>query len=220
MEIPESVTNDRAQELLAGLLEGRAEPPDGPLMRLFRILMEHDALEDLEFAFPEDRSRSDALKEFREAVPKRINELLAARRRSVEGVKKVGGDLIVPTEHLEEMLRLYEEGFRNRGLRFAIWGHVSDGNLHPNAIPEDARQVELGYDALLEFAAEAKRRGGCPLSEHGVGRNPVKQEMLRRFVGGAGIESMKAVKQALDPEWRFAPGVLFRPVRLPPTRSV
>ena len=63
--------------------------------------------------------------------------------------------------------------------------------------------------ALLEFADEAARRGGAPLSEHGVGKSAVKQEMLRRFVGAGAIDSMRAIKTALDPEWRFSPGVLF-----------
>jgi FAD/FMN-containing dehydrogenase len=39
----------------------------------------------------------------------------------------------------------------------------------------------------------------------------VKQEMLRRFLGEAAIVEMRAIKRALDPEARFAPGVLFPP---------
>jgi D-lactate dehydrogenase (cytochrome) len=79
----------------------------------------------------------------------------------------------------------------------------------PFALPRDAEETRRGHEALLEFADEAARVGGCPLSEHGVGRNPVKQEMLRRFLGDAAIASMRAVKRGLDPESRFAPGVLF-----------
>jgi D-lactate dehydrogenase (cytochrome) len=33
---------------------------------------------------------------------------------------------------------------------------------------------------------------------------------LRRYLyGDAGIEQMRAVKRALDPGWRLAPGVIF-----------
>ena len=53
------------------------------------------------------------------------------------------------------------------------------------------------------------RRGGCPLSEHGVGRSPVKQEMLCRFLGHAAVARMRRIKNAIDPDARFAPGVLF-----------
>jgi len=209
LELPEATTNDAAQEILLAFLEGKSPRGGGPLLRLFEILGSHGALESLELAFPEDHARAEALREFREAVPTRVNELLGERRRDERGVKKVGGDLIVPFDRVGHMLRFYRDGFTRRGLQYAIWGHLSDGNLHPNALPRDAEETRRGLEALLEFADEAARVGGSPLSEHGVGRNPVKQEMLRRFLGDAAIASMRAVKRGLDPEGRFAPGVLF-----------
>ena len=51
--------------------------------------------------------------------------------------------------------------------------------------------------------------GGSPLAEHGVGRSPVKQALLRLMYGERGVEEMRAVKRALDPVWKLAPGVLF-----------
>jgi FAD/FMN-containing dehydrogenase len=53
------------------------------------------------------------------------------------------------------------------------------------------------------------RLGGAPLAEHGVGRNQVKQQLLRELYGDAGIDAMRRIKQAVDPDWRLAPGVLF-----------
>ncbi|MBZ5640456.1 MAG: FAD-binding oxidoreductase [Acidobacteriia bacterium] len=209
LELPERIGNDEAQNLLAAFLEEDVVAPDAPLVRLLRILAGHGALETLDLAFPEDDARREALHEFREAVPKRVNEILAGRRLGDPGATKVGGDLIVPFEHLREMLRIYGEGFSRRGLEFAIWGHVSDGNLHPNALPRSADEARRAADALLEFGDEAVRRGGAPLSEHGVGKSLVKQEMLRRFLGDGAVASMRAIKAALDPDWRFAPGVLF-----------
>ena len=54
------------------------------------------------------------------------------------------------------------------------------------------------------------RLGGCPLAEHGVGRNPVKQQLLRQLYGDAGIDEMRAVKRALDPTERWR-RVIFDP---------
>ena len=42
-----------------------------------------------------------------------------------------------------------------------------------------------------------------------MGRNPVKQALLRELYGAAGIEQMRRVKAALDPEGKLAPGVVF-----------
>jgi D-lactate dehydrogenase (cytochrome) len=209
IELPERLGNDEAQSLLAAFLEEGGGVPDGPLERLLRVLARHGVLLSLDLAFPEDGARREALHEFREAVPKRVNEILASRRLDDPAARKIGGDLIVPFERVGEMLHLYEDGFSRRGLEFAIWGHVSDGNLHPNAMPRTSGEARLAVEALLEFADEAARRGGAPLSEHGVGKSAVKQEMLRRFLGEDAVASMRTIKAALDPEWRFAPGVLF-----------
>ena len=54
-----------------------------------------------------------------------------------------------------------------------------------------------------------EREGRLELAEHGVGRSPVKQTLLRQLYGEAGIDQMRAVKLALDPDWKLAPGVLF-----------
>jgi len=209
MELPERTTDEQVEQTLLDFMERRPGLADGPLPRLFRILEDHRALERLEFAFPEDQRRQAALVELREAVPQRAQELLNRRKQADPAVQKVGGDLIVPYGELSAMIEAYERGFSRRGLEYAIWGHLSDGNLHPNALPRNAAETRAGFEALLEFADEAVRRGGAPLSEHGVGRSPIKQELLRRFLGDAAIATMRRIKQALDPSGRFAPGVLF-----------
>jgi D-lactate dehydrogenase (cytochrome) len=62
---------------------------------------------------------------------------------------------------------------------------------------------------LIDIARDVIARGGCPLAEHGVGRNLIKQEMLRMMYGESGIDAMRRVKLSLDPGWKLASGVLF-----------
>jgi D-lactate dehydrogenase (cytochrome) len=81
--------------------------------------------------------------------------------------------------------------------------------MHPNVIPRSLDDVKAGREAILEIGREVTRLGGCPLAEHGVGRSAVKQAQLRDLYGAEGIEQMRAVKRALDPEWKLAPGVIF-----------
>lgn len=205
MELDEPTSNERAQEQLAAALDGGSAERDDGLIRLFRILRDHDAVDDLEFAFPEDGSRHQALAELREAVPQRVGEQSAR----TPGVAKMGGDFIVPFDRLREMMLIYASGFEHRGLAYAVWGHLGDGNLHPNAMPQNEEEEQRAVEALLEFADEAVLRGGCPLSEHGVGRSALKQLLLRRFLGEEAVEQMRRIKRTLDPRGRFAPGVLF-----------
>jgi D-lactate dehydrogenase (cytochrome) len=197
------MTDDQAQQAIADLMDGAGG--GGVLATLIEMLDRHGAMEGLQIAFPEDDERRKALAGFREAVPLRVSELL----RESPGSMKIGGDLIVPFDRVIEMFEIYSRGFEERGLPYAVWGHISDGNLHPNALPRNAEEVDRGYEAMLEFAEEAALRGGCPLSEHGVGRSRIKQEALRRFLGEEAIAQMRAIKRALDPAGRLAPGVLF-----------
>ena len=115
------------------------------------------------------------------------------------------------TTSFAEMMLAYRQGFESRGLDYAVWGHISDGNVHPNVIPRSYDDVLRGREAILEFGRAVAALGGSPLAEHGVGRSPVKQMLLRELYGEEGIASMRAVKRALDPGWRLAPGVIFPP---------
>ena len=117
--------------------------------------------------------------------------------------------MIVPFSKLAESVRLFRSAFESRHLDYAIWGHLSDANLHPNVIPQTVEEMQLGKEAIMECGREIIRLGGSPLAEHGVGRNPIKQALLKLLHGEAGLAQMRAVKRALDPDCKLAPGVLF-----------
>ena len=59
------------------------------------------------------------------------------------------------------------------------------------------------------WGARVIRLGGSPLAEHGVGRNAVKQQLLQELYSREGVNEMRRVKRALDPQWKLAPGVVF-----------
>jgi D-lactate dehydrogenase (cytochrome) len=168
---------------------------------------------DPQVALPGDDRGAARLLALREAVPSSLNALIAATKaRLRQDIEKVAGDVIVPFERQEDALALYRATFTRHGLDYAIWGHVSDGNMHPNVVPRSLEDVDRGRTAILEIARGVMAMGGAPLAEHGVGRSVLKQQMLRDLYGDGGIEEMRAVKRALDPEWKFAAGVLFPPV--------
>jgi D-lactate dehydrogenase (cytochrome) len=183
---------------------------DAPLARFCRLLDEAGLLDVTELALPGDRRRAEQLVAVREAVPLGVNQRVGAARRDIDPrIEKTAADMVVPFERFGEMMDVYRHGFGSRGLDFAVWGHISDGNVHPNVLPGSYDDVLRGRDAILEFGREVTRLGGCPLAEHGVGRNPVKQALLRQLYGEEGIDQMRAVKRALDPAWKLAPGVMF-----------
>ncbi|HKC57225.1 MAG TPA: FAD-binding oxidoreductase [Vicinamibacterales bacterium] len=201
----------------ATLLLVQVETEDGldaALARLDDILQTSRVAGDPVVALPDDERTAARLFELREAVPAAVNARVGdAKARIHPGIQKTAGDFIVPVGSIDRALALYRGAFDRRGLEYAIWGHISDGNLHPNLIPRSLEDVEAGRDALREMARGVIELGGAPVAEHGVGRNPLKQRFLRDLYGDEGIEQMRAVKRALDPEGKFAAGVLFAAAR-------
>jgi D-lactate dehydrogenase (cytochrome) len=208
LELPADMTADRAFEEIGGARDAGA--PDGALRRFCRLLDAAGVLDDVDVAVPGDLARAGQLLAVREAVPAAVNQRIGRAKKAVDSrIEKTAADMIVPFDRLEELLTIYETGFAARDLDAAIWGHISDGNLHPNVIPRSYEDVKAGKAAILEFGREAMRLGGAPLAEHGVGRSSVKQLLLEQLYGKRGIQQMRAVKAAIDPEWKLAPGVLF-----------
>ena len=208
LELPADTTEASGFDQIESALTAR--PIDGGLSRFCRLLNEHGVFDHTEMALPGQTRRRDQLIAIREAVPAGVNQRVGAAQRDVDPrIAKTAADMIVPFERFGEMMRIYRDGFTARGLDFAVWGHVSDGNVHPNVLPRSYEDVERGKEAILAFGRDVARLGGCPLAEHGVGRNPVKQALLRALYGDAAIDEMRAVKRALDPTSRLAPGVIF-----------
>jgi D-lactate dehydrogenase (cytochrome) len=208
LEFPRDITHEVAFDQIANALDEIG--PDTGLTRFCRLLAEAGVFEQTEIALPGDTRRTDDLIAVREAVPEGVNQRVGQAKRDVDArIEKTAADMIVPADRFAEMMRVYHRGFSSRGLDYAIWGHISDGNVHPNVLPRSYDDVTKGKEAILEFGREVARLGGSPLAEHGVGRNPVKQALLRQLYGDAGIEEMRAVKRALDPGWKLSPGVIF-----------
>jgi D-lactate dehydrogenase (cytochrome) len=208
LELAPGTTGERAYEQIAAALDPGGDT--SPLGLFCRLLDAAGVLDDVNVAVPGDRARAQQFFDYRESAPEAVKHRVGiAKERVDQGIQKTAADMIVPFERFGDMMQVYRAGYERRGLRYAIWGHVSDGNVHPNVIPRTLADVKAGQEAILEFGREAIARGGSPLSEHGVGRSAVKQALLRQLYGDQGIAEMRAVKAALDPGWKLAPGVLF-----------
>jgi glycolate oxidase len=81
--------------------------------------------------------------------------------------------------------------------------------LHPTC-PTDARNKDEMHrveQAFEEIFIKAIELGGTITGEHGVG--VMKAPYLELKLGKAGIDAMKAVKDALDPNNIMNPGKVF-----------
>ncbi len=208
LELPPETSSAQAFDEIGRYDDDNA--PDTALVRFCRMLDEEGVLEAVEIAVPGDTARAAQLLALREAVPAGVNARVGRAKLAVDArIAKTAADMIVPFDRLEDLLTIYDEEFRRRDLDAAVWGHISDGNLHPNVIPRSMADVDSGRDAILRFGADAIRLGGSPLAEHGVGRNATKQQLLVELYGRDGVNQMREVKRTLDPDFKLAPGVLF-----------
>ena len=106
---------------------------DATLETLESRLASAGVTDDPIVALPDDDRGAERLFGLREAVPASINALVgAAKARVHPEIQKTAADPVVPFDRLADSLRLYRDAFARRGLDYAIWGHISDGNLHPN----------------------------------------------------------------------------------------
>ena len=212
LELPPSVTAEQAFEQI-----GRAREPDAtggndtPLVRFCRALDEAGVIDDVEIAVPGDHARMAQLLALREEVPASVNRRIGRAKQDVDGrIEKTAGDMIVPFEHLEELLRLTTGSSNGSGI--STWPSGATSPMATFIRTCWRARLRTSNRAARRFSksvAQSLRLGGSPLAEHGVGRNRVKQQLLEELYGREGIEDMRAVKRALDPRWTLASGVLF-----------
>jgi glycolate oxidase len=119
---------------------------------------------------------------------------------------KIGEDVCVPPSQIPEMIRRLQYLKERTGLNMVIYGHVGDGNIHPNIVTDQRDRAEMVKveQALDEIARIALGLGGTLSGEHGIGT--LKAPYLEMEVGAVGIDVMRRIKQALDPANILNPG--------------
>jgi D-lactate dehydrogenase (cytochrome) len=185
---------------------GSAESVEADTMTLCEAMAACGGNEDATWIADGPREH-ERLKTFRHLVPETVNRRIGEYKRAAPGITKLGTDMAVPDKHLEGMLCVYREALDPSGLDYVVFGHVGDNHLHVNILPKDEAEYARGKELYVAFAKEAVRRGGAVSAEHGLGK--LKAFLLPVMYGEEGVEAMRAVKRAFDPEGRLNRGNLF-----------
>ena len=149
----------------------------------------------------------DRLKHFRHILPETINAIIAERKKLHPGLHKLGTDLAVPDERLRDMWAVYRDALAGAGLEWAAFGHIGNNHVHINILPRDMIDLEKALALYQLFAEKAVAFGGSVSAEHGIGK--LKAKFLKTMFTPGEIESMRAVKRALDPAMMLNPGNIF-----------
>ena len=154
----------------------------------------------LDAVLAESLAQRNALWRLRESVPE-------AQRAEGASIKH---DVSVPVAALPDfmaaataaVLAIVPAG------RMVAYGHVGDGNLHFN-VSEPAggdRASFVAKEPEIQAAVHAVvgRFRGSISAEHGIGR--LKRDALARHKSAVALETMRAIKRAIDPRGIMNPG--------------
>jgi D-lactate dehydrogenase (cytochrome) len=128
------------------------------------------------------------------------------------GSQAIATDVCVPISRLADCVAETEKDLESVGMPSPIVGHVGDGNFHCTLLcdtnsEDELRRVDEFLHRLIERAHAME--GTCT-GEHGIGQG--KQKYLASELGPEAVETMRTLKQALDPHNIFNPGKILPPV--------
>jgi D-lactate dehydrogenase (cytochrome) len=122
------------------------------------------------------------------------------------GCRSMATDVCVPISRLADCVLETKADHANAPFPVCLVGHAGDGNFHVIYLIDPAKPEELDEARRLNdrIVARALAMGGTCTGEHGVGYG--KMKFLAAEHGENGVELMRSIKRALDPENRMNPG--------------
>ena len=119
-------------------------------------------------------------------------------------------DVCVPISRLADCIVKTTADMRALPFAGAIVGHVGDGNFHCMLPldPGDPAELEAAGRFNDRLVRRALAMDGTCTGEHGIGHGKLDFMALEH---GAGLEVMRAIKRALDPDGILNPGKVLPP---------
>jgi D-lactate dehydrogenase (cytochrome) len=121
------------------------------------------------------------------------------------GCRSWATDVCVPISRLADCILETKADHANVPFPICLVGHAGDGNFHVMYLLDPASESELSIARGLNerMVSRALAMGGTCSGEHGVGYGKMKYLEAEH---GEGLDVMRAIKRALDPENRMNPG--------------
>jgi D-lactate dehydrogenase (cytochrome) len=125
------------------------------------------------------------------------------------GARSLTTDVCVPISRLADCIDETMADLATSKLTAPLVGHVGDGNFHLLLLadPADPDEIERAKQFSNRLVERALKMEGTCTGEHGVGLGKRKYMTLEH--GEAALDTMRAIKQALDPDNLLNPGKIL-----------
>ncbi|MFT5591067.1 MAG: D-lactate dehydrogenase (cytochrome) [Bradyrhizobium sp.] len=149
--------------------------------------------------------------------PEERSRLWAARHNAYfallqlrPGCTAISTDCCVPISRLAECILDTKADCEQHQMVYSIIGHVGDGNFHVLMMvdPDDDADIARAEAINARMVTRALEMDGTCTGEHGVGLH--KMDFLIEEHGVDAIDTMRAIKHALDPKNIMNPGKIIR----------
>ncbi|MDX2182487.1 MAG: FAD-binding oxidoreductase [Gemmatimonadaceae bacterium] len=181
-------------------------PGDEPPLDAWLALAEAHQARVGDIRVYESEAEQREAKKLRHHVPARLYEFSGPLRAA--GGRRVSTDWAVPYRRLGEALAVSRRICLEAGVETGVtFGHAGNGHPHQNFLGKDAAEVARIEGAVEQMLKWVVANGGTVAAEHGIGK--VKRKWASLMLTPTQVALMRAAKQALDPEFRLAPGNLL-----------
>ncbi|XP_062465230.1 probable D-lactate dehydrogenase, mitochondrial isoform X1 [Pezoporus occidentalis] len=122
------------------------------------------------------------------------------------GCQGYSTDVCVPISRLPDVVVETKQDLQDSGLTGPIVGHVGDGNFHCILVfdTQDENEAQRVHAFAERLGRRALAAGGTCTGEHGVGLG--KRALLLEELGQEGLDTLRSIKAALDPNNLMNPG--------------
>ncbi len=122
---------------------------------------------------------------------------------------KLGEDISLPRGAVIPMLRRLESIRQQYCVLMPVFGHIGDGNLHPNPLfdPRDADETRRALEAAEAVVRAAVDLGGAVSGEHGIG--VIKKDLLKLSRPAQNRDLCRRLRAVFDPHGIMNPGKIF-----------
>lgn len=149
----------------------------------------------------------EKIRVFRHAAPESINIALQKANQLDPRILKLSTDIIINERFFDEIVTMYQKDAMDKGIAFAIFGHVAGNHVHVNILPKDYEEYVIGKKLIEKWVINISKEGGIIFSEHGVGK--IKKDLYQQITEGEVLRNMRNIKKTLDPNSSLNPNNMF-----------